>query len=90
MRAAEGNEFGNRMAQLLGLPKNTLGFVLSCRVNEMVTVTCEYMPEVHDGGDELMTSVMAEYRVERIEAGPAQASHHNSAGGGQKSERDQP
>ena len=56
---------GPQLIALLGMPKNVRSFELSCSVDEIVTVKCEYYPEVAYGID----TVLAEYElVPRIAA----------------------
>lgn len=53
-------EFGEKLCRVLGLPKNTVSLELKVAVDEIVTVNCEYYPELPNKGAELLT-VLEEY-----------------------------
>jgi hypothetical protein len=51
-------QLGPQLEALLGLPKNVRSFELRCAVNEIVTVKCEYYPEITS-----IEAVLAEYEL---------------------------
>ena len=63
--ANTSQEVGPRIVELLGLPKGTIWFELRCAVNEMVTVKCEYYPDVPQIIDGEMVKLFAEYELEK-------------------------
>ena len=62
-------EFGGRIAEILGLPKHTRSFELRCAVNEIVTIKCEFYPEI-DGVKQLET-IFKDYKLVEWEEGNA-------------------
>lgn len=46
MGGVRGKIFGGMLAKALGLPSNTKSFELRCAMNELVTVKCEFYPEI--------------------------------------------
>jgi hypothetical protein len=56
-----GKILGGMLAKALNLPKHTMAFELRCAMNEIVTVKCEYYPEI-DGVMSLIP-VIKEYRL---------------------------
>lgn len=67
--AIMGNEIGKAMLEALGLPKGTVGFTLRVRSGKIVTVECEYCPDVEKGS---VVRAMAQYSLVR-KAMPEQA-----------------
>jgi hypothetical protein len=59
--AVMGPQFGNELAELLGLPKHTRAFTLRCAVNEIVSVECEYYPEMPSAG--ALETIFARYEL---------------------------
>ena len=59
-----GRILGDRLKDMMGLPKNTRGFELRCYVNEIVTVKCEYYPEIDDV--EQFASVIKKFHLGEI------------------------
>ena len=57
-----GVDIGKDLIEALGLPKNTISFVLRVKGSDLITVECEYCP---DNGD--FIPVLAEYALVRIE-----------------------
>lgn len=49
------------LAKALGLPKHTRSFEVRCAVDEVVTVKCEYFPEIDGVRD--VVAVLAEYEL---------------------------
>jgi hypothetical protein len=41
-----GQQIGQALCDVLGLPKGTRSFELRCAVDEAVTVSCEYYPSI--------------------------------------------
>ncbi len=65
--AITGQQIGSILTKALDLPKYTVSFELRCKVDEIVTVACEYYPE----GSALciaLETVFAEYDLVRREA----------------------
>lgn len=54
-----GQQVGKKLIDGLGLPKNTVSFVLRCAVDEIVTVRCEYFPE----GGEAFDTLINDYQL---------------------------
>jgi hypothetical protein len=61
----DNSGFGKMMVDVLGLPKNTRSFELRMAVDEVVSVKCEYFPEILK--DELAT-VFFEYDLVKKDA----------------------
>jgi len=47
--AVLGHQIGEELIAALGLPKHTCAFTLRCAVDEIVSVECEYYPEMKGG-----------------------------------------
>ena len=58
--AITGQQIGEALCRLLQLPKYTRSFTLRCAVDEVVTVKCEYYPDISVGK---LESVFAEYEL---------------------------
>lgn len=56
--------FGNKVIDALGLPKNIKWFELRCHIDEVVTIKC--CMTVQTGPDELI-DVLKKYRLEEID-----------------------
>jgi len=54
-----GKILGGMLAKALNLPKNTKSFELRCAMNEIVTVKCEYFPDMD--GIQKVIPVIKEY-----------------------------
>lgn len=59
MMAILGHEIGKALIDALGLPKQTISFVLRVQADRLVTVECEYYP---DDAPALVTA-LAEYEL---------------------------
>lgn len=44
--AVAGHQIGKALCDALGLPKHTKGFTLRCYTGEILTVDCEYYPDL--------------------------------------------
>lgn len=58
-------DIGSALAKALGLPPRTRGFTLRCYVDEVVTVECEYFPDINISA----ATELARYTV--VRTGPA-------------------
>ena len=63
MKLRAGDEICEKLIKTLGLPKHTKGIELRFYVDEVITVKCEYYPELNEGAE----TIFAEYRLEKIE-----------------------
>lgn len=59
-----GHTLGDKLKDMMGLPKNTMGFELRCYVNEIVTVKCKYFPEI-DNVEQFASVIKEFYLVEK-------------------------
>lgn len=58
---------GSKLVKLLGLPKNTENFSLHFPLEDVITVKCEYYPEILDTGEAgELVSLFKRYRLEEI------------------------
>lgn len=70
--AIVGHEIGGALIKAIGLPKQTVSFVLRVESGRIVTVECEYYP---DGAHDIVTA-LAEYElVPRIVSPPDVSMH---------------
>ena len=60
-----GKVLGSMLVKALNLPKHCKAFELRCALNEIVTVKCEYFPEID--GVLSMIPVIKEYRLVPID-----------------------
>lgn len=65
MGLAYGHNVGDKLKFALGLPAHTKGFEIRCYVNEIVTIKCEYYPEIE--GIIQLETVLKEYELHEKE-----------------------
>lgn len=53
-----------QLITLLNIPKNTVGFTIKARINEVVKVECEYYPDISIDPDEIITGKFELHRIE--------------------------
>ena len=75
-----GQNISKNLIRILNLPEHTVGFELKARVNEVVTLTAEYHPKMHDGGRALFTELREYQLIEKPESedikSPYLGTHH--------------
>lgn len=57
-----GQQVGRELIKILGLPKKTVSFEIRFAYDEVVTVRCEFYPDVPDSVD--LATVFSTYRIE--------------------------
>lgn len=76
MMAVLGHQIGKALCDALGLPKGTTGFTLRVKHDCIVSIECEYYPNI-DAGD--LTRALMEFELVRkpIDASIARLDAHN-------------
>ena len=64
MAITESSKVGQQLAEALRLPEQLVGFTLRCWVDEPLTVTAVYYPDVDEDQLQTVTTVLREVRLE--------------------------
>lgn len=78
-----GQHVGKELLEILGLPERTVSFEIRFAYDEVVTVRCEFYPDVPDSED--IATVFRNYRIER---GPKPKFQLSASFGGSTKVRD--